>query len=59
MDRIKNEYIRGTVQVGVFGGESPVGVIALVWTWAKMICWVCDEKDAEDRAARREEKRKV
>uniref|UniRef100_A0A8C4XCK1 C2H2-type domain-containing protein n=1 Tax=Erpetoichthys calabaricus TaxID=27687 RepID=A0A8C4XCK1_ERPCA len=34
------------------------GEIALVWTYAEERCWVYWEKDAKDRAAREEEKRK-
>uniref|UniRef100_A0A8C4XE35 C2H2-type domain-containing protein n=1 Tax=Erpetoichthys calabaricus TaxID=27687 RepID=A0A8C4XE35_ERPCA len=39
--------------------QSQRGEIALVWTCAEERCWVYWEKDAKDRAAREEEKRKT
>ena len=51
MDRIRNEYIRGTVQVGRFG-DKVRGEIEMVWTCAQEGCGVYREKDAEDGATR-------
>ena len=39
MDRIRNEYIRGTVQVGRFG-DKVRGEIEMVWTCAQERCGV-------------------
>ena len=54
MDTIRNEYIRGTAQVGRFG-EKTRRETEVVWTCTKERLWVYWEKDAEDGVARKEE----
>ena len=53
MDKIRNEYIRGTVQVGRFG-EKGLRWFGHVLTTEER-CWVYWENDSDDGAARKEE----
>jgi hypothetical protein len=57
MDRIRNEYIRGTAQVGRFGDKAREA--RLRWIGVEERGWVYWEKDAEDGVARQEEERKA
>ena len=57
MDEIRNEYIRGTAQVGRFV-EKTRGKTEVIWTCMEEIGWVHWEKDAEDGTARKEEIRR-
>ena len=46
-DKFRNEYIRGTVQVGLFGEKTTaLGKTEVVWTCMQER-WVYWEKDAE------------
>ena len=58
MDKIRNEYIRGTAQVGKIG-ENTRGKTEVVWTCTEERLWVCWEKYAEDGVARKGETRKA
>ena len=51
MDKIRNEYIRGTAQVG--WRENSRGKTEMVWTCTEESLWVYWEKDGEDGAARK------
>ena len=58
MGMSRNEYISGTTQVGRFLDNKRCE-IKMVWGCAEEGCEICREKDAEDKVARQEEKRKI
>ena len=55
MDKIRNEYIIGTAQVGRFGEKVREARLRWFGTCTEERCWVYWEKDAGDGAARKEE----
>ena len=59
MDRIRNEYIRGTAQVGRFGDKVREARLRWFGHVHRRVSGVYREKDVEDGAARQEEKRKA
>ena len=50
--RLRNEYIRGTAQVGRFGDKVREARLRWFWTCAQEGSGVYREKDAEDGATR-------
>ena len=50
MDRIRNEYVRGTSHVEQVGDKVRGARLGLVWSCAEEGCRICWEKDAEHGA---------